>query len=115
MKFMEMSKQVINSLHLSDKIKKDPGEFLNKIKRFTSLAHLSRIVLFLKKNHPTVTQKEVMMSAGREFALSEEFIWIMFGIKSGKITAGRKELELYFQQKLDLVRALDEAVYGIIL
>jgi len=83
------------------------------IKRFTSLAHLARVILFLLEKNPPISLKEVMDAACNEFGLSREFIGLMFNIKSGKHKPGKKELALYFQQMMDLIRLLDKAADGI--
>ncbi|HPS58767.1 MAG TPA: hypothetical protein PK514_11740 [Spirochaetota bacterium] len=83
------------------------------VKRFTSLAHLARVMLFLMKKQPPSSLRDVMTAAQKEFGLSGEFIEKMFNIKSGRLKPGRKELASYFQELMDLIRSLDNAADGI--
>jgi hypothetical protein len=78
------------------------------LERFTSLIHLSRVLLFLKKKETPTSHRKIMEIACSDLNISRDFIDMMFKLKSNEIKLGQKEALKAFTDMMEAVRVIDK-------
>ena len=84
------------------------------LERFTSLIHLSRTLLFLKKKNVSVSHREVMKTACDTFGISRDFVEMMFDLKNNRIQLDKARSVKAFTDLMEVIRIIDNNVDGVI-
>ncbi|MEI8012937.1 MAG: hypothetical protein WCI27_10755 [Candidatus Omnitrophota bacterium] len=85
------------------------------LERFTSIIHLSRSLLFLKKKATPVAHRKVMETACAEFGISKEFVEMMFNLKNDKVRLDGQKAVQAFTDMMDVIRIIDKNVDEVVL
>jgi hypothetical protein len=78
------------------------------LERFTSLAHLIRALLWLRKVLVSTSQREIMDAAVRELGISRSFVDTLFDLKSSRLKPKSDILIDLFTQMMNVIRVVDE-------
>jgi hypothetical protein len=89
----------------------DPGRIRRVLlERFTSLIHLSRVLLYLRKKETPTSHRKIMEVASSDLGIAKDFIEMMFKLKSNEIKLGQKEAVKAFTDMMEAVRVVDKHV-----
>lgn len=78
------------------------------VRRFTSLIHITRALLYLMGKEAPVSHTKVMEEGCREFGLDEAFCQSMFSIKFSQASIKKEQAVQGFVSLMEAVRVLDE-------
>lgn len=82
--------------------------------RFTSLIHLSRALLFLKKNNVSASHREVMKTACDTFGINRDFVEMMFDFKNNRIRLDGSSSIKAFTDLMEVIRIIDNNADGVL-
>lgn len=80
------------------------------LERFTSLIHLSRVLLYLRKKEPPISHRKIMEIACSDLGITKDFIDTMFKLKNNEIKLGQTEAVKAFTDMMEAVRIIDKHV-----
>lgn len=80
------------------------------LKRFSSLIHLMRALLFLKDKPARPSHQEIIQASERELGIDHQFAQFLFEVKAGRKRIDGEELFHAFDKLMEMIRTVDEHV-----
>lgn len=83
------------------------------LQRFSSLLHLMRALLFLQHQSPQLSHQAIVAAAVPALHIDPAFAQWMVELKHGAQHPNQQELVHAFEQLMELIRVLDDAIDGL--